>query len=520
MKRFSITIYLIIIMCVCILPPYLRLSKGEKSMLIELESQVSGLGARVNKGSLDRIYWHNDQQVRFDGVQGIAQDGRREVTIGFEKFGMKAGKGFVVGMGKSPVMSLEGAGNLVANFKDKEVSFLATRNGETIGTAKGRFSGWTSIILSEFGKLGIEETLNYLMKASGEEALPLLIEKLEILAPDSKKAISTFTHKNLKVEKEKDKYCLFIEGEGEIVFTPVDRKISQTSDELHKKGFLRFKIQGETIPIFYFVCDGTISNNQRKTAEAKQIGKDEKYISDREKVPEVSDKLRLEANKTKNVEAVVSQESIHEAARKGDLATIKKLVEQGVDINETDKDGNTPLHVAAAKGYMEIVRYLTEYKANPKTQDKPAYVQVKPKEETTVPVQVEKNTKENISPQRARELIDIIIAISTKVKSPQPCRLSNRLQKLIDDAGLNFVIAISNSGCPIRPADERGSRWNIGFNKEWVCPISLPDKEIPKVEFRNGEFGIIAGEPYVENGTEARIQGSYYIFKEDKWQDM
>lgn len=206
-----------------------------------------------------------------------------------------------------------------------EVSFLETKNGETIGMAKGRFSGWTSIIQSGFENLGMEETLNYLMKASGEEVLlPLSIEKLEILAPDSKKAISSFTNKNLKVEKEKDKYCLFIEGEGEIVFTPVDRKISQTSDELHKKGLLRFKIQGETIPIFYFVCDGTISNNQRKTTEAKQISKDEKYISDREKVPEVSDKLRLEANKTKNVEAMVSQESIHDAARKGGFSNYKE----------------------------------------------------------------------------------------------------------------------------------------------------------------------------------------------------
>lgn len=69
---------------------------------------------------------------------------------------------------------------------------------------------------------------------------------------------------------------------------------------------------------------------------------------------------------------------------KGDLATIKKLVEEGVDINETDKDGNTPLHVAAAKGHMEIVRYLTEHKATPKTKVKPekrADAQLKPKPE-------------------------------------------------------------------------------------------------------------------------------------------
>lgn len=309
MKRFSITIYLIIIMCsfcVGILSPSLRLSKGQ-----------SILGS-------------------------ISEDG-----------------------------TINGAINIETVFKDTEVSFLETKDGETIGMAKGRFSGWTSIIQSGFRNLGMEGTLNYLMKASDEEVFPISIEKLEILAPNSQKAISTFKNKNLKVGKEKDKYCLFIEGEGEIIFTPVDRKIGQTSNELHRKGLLRFKIQGETTPIFYFVCDGTISNNQRKTAEASQINKSEKYISDQEKVPEVLDKLRLEANKTKNVEVVVPQESIHEAARKGDLAAVKKLVEQGADINETDKDGNTPLHVAAAKGYMEIVRFLTEYEAKLKTKTKP-----------------------------------------------------------------------------------------------------------------------------------------------------
>ena len=61
---------------------------------------------------------------------------------------------------------------------------------------------------------------------------------------------------------------------------------------------------------------------------------------------------------------------IHEAARKGDLATVKKLVEHGVSINVTDKDGQTPLQIAAAKGYMEIVRFLTEYETNLNTKSK------------------------------------------------------------------------------------------------------------------------------------------------------
>src|SRR3990167_2227826 len=93
-------------------------------------------------------------------------------------------------------------------FEDTEVSFLATKNGETIGEAKGRFSGWTSNIISGFQHMGIEETLNYMMKEHGEEVIPISIEKLEILAPDSNRVTSTFTQNNVKVKKERDKYCL------------------------------------------------------------------------------------------------------------------------------------------------------------------------------------------------------------------------------------------------------------------------------------------------------------------------
>lgn len=92
--------------------------------------------------------------------------------------------------------------------------------------------------------------------------------------------------------------------------------------------------------------------------------------------------------------------------------------------------------------------------------------QIKPKDEKTDSDQIEKHTKENISPQRAGDLIDLTIGISTNFNSPQPCELSNRLQKLIDDSGLIGVIVAINS----YPTEFRSKTWCVVLNKEWSPP--------------------------------------------------
>ena len=52
--------------------------------------------------------------------------------------------------------------------------------------------------------------------------------------------------------------------------------------------------------------------------------------------------------------------SIHEAARRGDLDTIKKIVEEGGDPNEIELIFGTPLHNAIAYGQFEAVKLLVE----------------------------------------------------------------------------------------------------------------------------------------------------------------
>ena len=52
------------------------------------------------------------------------------------------------------------------------------------------------------------------------------------------------------------------------------------------------------------------------------------------------------------------------AASEGDLLEIKRLVAAGYDLNESDYDGRTALHLACANGKIEVVNYLVNKGVN------------------------------------------------------------------------------------------------------------------------------------------------------------
>ncbi|MGC9105409.1 MAG: ankyrin repeat domain-containing protein [Thermoprotei archaeon] len=63
--------------------------------------------------------------------------------------------------------------------------------------------------------------------------------------------------------------------------------------------------------------------------------------------------------------ANVNCEELFEAVEEGDLQRVKYLVEiHQCDVNIRDKDGNTPLHLAAWYGYLDIVKFLVEHGAD------------------------------------------------------------------------------------------------------------------------------------------------------------
>jgi len=60
---------------------------------------------------------------------------------------------------------------------------------------------------------------------------------------------------------------------------------------------------------------------------------------------------------------------IHNAAFDGDLGGVEAALKEGCDVNVQNEDpnsaGEAALHFAAAKGYVDIVKLLMQYKANP-----------------------------------------------------------------------------------------------------------------------------------------------------------
>ena len=64
------------------------------------------------------------------------------------------------------------------------------------------------------------------------------------------------------------------------------------------------------------------------------------------------------ASKSKKAAKPTFKTSITRAAYKGDLETIKKMVEAGVDINKKTSQSMTALMSAAQSGKLEVVKYL------------------------------------------------------------------------------------------------------------------------------------------------------------------
>lgn len=59
-----------------------------------------------------------------------------------------------------------------------------------------------------------------------------------------------------------------------------------------------------------------------------------------------------------------------EATAKGDLIEVRKLFKQNGEVNVSDYDQRTPLHIAASKNFLDIAKFLIDKGANLESEDK------------------------------------------------------------------------------------------------------------------------------------------------------
>lgn len=67
--------------------------------------------------------------------------------------------------------------------------------------------------------------------------------------------------------------------------------------------------------------------------------------------------------------ALTKSDQLQEAARKGDAAAVKKLLDEGVDVNTKFRYGATALFYACDHGHLEVVKVLLDKGADPTIKD-------------------------------------------------------------------------------------------------------------------------------------------------------
>ncbi len=93
-------------------------------------------------------------------------------------------------------------------------------------------------------------------------------------------------------------------------------------------------------------------------------GKTPLAVAEEEGHSEIADLLRARGAESTVPEGPEATQSLHDAAKTGDIEAAKRLIAQGAALNAQDDLLKTPLHYATATGKLELVKLLVEAGAN------------------------------------------------------------------------------------------------------------------------------------------------------------
>ncbi|XP_070013515.1 protein VAPYRIN-LIKE-like [Nicotiana sylvestris] len=102
-------------------------------------------------------------------------------------------------------------------------------------------------------------------------------------------------------------------------------------------------------------------------------------------------------------------DTLHRAAREGDVVDIKKCIAEGANVNGKDQNGWTPLHRAAFKGRIEGVKVLVKHGAKLDVVDKcgytPLHLAVEAGQKDVAMYLVAQGAKANLKSFKAKGLV-------------------------------------------------------------------------------------------------------------------
>ncbi|KAH0633946.1 hypothetical protein KY285_036697 [Solanum tuberosum] len=119
--------------------------------------------------------------------------------------------------------------------------------------------------------------------------------------------------------------------------------------------------------------------------------------------------LAIDKGHSKLYDVLLLGDTLHRAARKGDVAEIKKCIAEGANVNGKDQNGWTPLHRAAFKGRVEVVKVLVNNRAKLDIVDyvgyTPLHLAIEAGQKDVAMYLIAQGAKANLKSFKAKEMV-------------------------------------------------------------------------------------------------------------------